>query len=357
MVHDKVFIIAEAGVNHNGNYDRAFELIDVAAESCVDAIKFQTFNTKHLVTRNAFKAPYQVTKTGKNESQYQMLANLELSHGVHRKLKAYSERKGLQFMSTAFDLVSLEFLVTDLQLELLKIPSGELTNGPLLLAYGQSGRDLILSTGMSTTEEVHEALMLVSFGLSGGTDPTAEKNFELFDWRTKQGLLRSKVLLLHCTSQYPAPAHSINLHAISTMMDEYGLRVGYSDHSEGITIACAAVALGARVIEKHFTLDKTLPGPDHSASLEPRELQEMVKAIRSIEKALGDGVKKPQEAERENREASRKSLVAAKDIAEGETFTVANIVAKRPGTGRSPMSYWSVLGTQAKKQYKADDLI
>jgi len=357
MVGRGVFVIAEAGVNHNGDRERAFELVEVAAEAGANAVKFQTFDARELVTRYALKAPYQTKGTAPGESQYEMLTSLELSHDVHRELKAYSESIGLQFMSTAFDHQSLQFLVNDLQLELLKIPSGEVTNGPLLLEYARSGRDLILSTGMCTTEEVHDALRLLQFGLIGGKDPSVENYSKIIDFVEGQNLLQQRLVLLHCTTQYPAPSESINLRAMVQMMDKFNLRVGYSDHSKGISIPCAAVALGACVIEKHFTIDKGLSGPDHSASLEPLELKEMVNSIRIVETALGNGVKEPQKTELENRESSRKSLVAAKDIAHGEIFTEKNVMAKRPGTGRSPMTYWSILGTQAEKQYKTDELI
>jgi len=357
MVNDRVFVIAEAGVNHNGDSDLAFQLVDVAAEAGADAVKFQTFSTERIVTRDALKAPYQRKATDTGDSQFEMLASLELSYKTHRDLKKYSEARGLQFMSTAFDVESLKFLVSDLQLELLKIPSGELTNGPLLLEYAKSGRDLILSTGMSTTSEIREALALLAFGLAGGRDPSVEGHLGVTISEKGQSRLKDQVVLLHCTTEYPAPPESINLRAIGSMRDEFELRVGYSDHSLGISIPCAAVALGSRVIEKHFTLDKCLSGPDHSSSLEPAELRAMVESIRIIELAQGDGVKEPHKVEIRNRNSARKSLVASRNIACGETFTVENLDVKRPGTGRSPMTYWSILGTRASKQYQLDELI
>jgi N-acetylneuraminate synthase len=357
MLGKSIFIIAEAGINHNGNRDMAFNLVEAAAAAGVDAIKFQTFNAEKLVTRTAPKAGYQTRSAKQSESQLEMLSNLELDYETYRALKVYSEQRNLLFMSTAFDSESLKFLTNDLQLKTLKIPSGEMTNGPLLLEYARTNRDLILSTGMSTLEEVGKALEVLAFGLVGWEDPSKEVFEEAFNTKRGQSLLKQRVALLHCTSQYPAPVDSLNLHAMGVLRDTFDLRVGYSDHSEGIVIPCAAVALGAEIIEKHFTLDRSLPGPDHRASLEPVELKQMVEAIRIVERALGNSEKAPQEAERGNREVARKSLVAAKDITLGQIFSTENLTVKRPGTGCSPMLYWSVLGTQAQREYLADELI
>jgi N-acetylneuraminate synthase len=352
-----VFVIAEAGVNHNGDSDFAMQMVDVAGEAGADAIKFQTFDAKALATSSAQKARYQQVTTANAESQQQMLAGLQLDRETHYRLKRRTEEHGLLFMSTAFDSQSLRFLASDLGLPVLKIPSGEITNGPFLLEYAQTNRDLVLSTGMSTIEEVKAALSVLAFGLTGGTSPSIHAFDEAFASETGQDALQTHVTLLHCTTQYPAPFDSVNLKALAGMQTAFGLRIGYSDHTPGTVVTCAAVALGARVIEKHFTLDKTLPGPDHTASLEPRELSEMVESIRRVEQSLGSGEKAPHDAELENRPVARKSLVAAREIGKGELFSPENLLSKRPGDGRSPMSYWSLLGVAATRNYRPDEPI
>ena len=352
-----VFIIAEAGVNHNGNRDIALQMVEAAVGAGVDAVKFQTFNTKNLVTRTAPKAAYQSKMTDPRESQFEMLQKLELNQDTHRALKKYTEQNGLQFLSTAFDLESLAFLSNDLQLEILKIPSGEVTNGPLLLEYAKAGRELILSTGMANLDEIRQALAVLAFGLIGGKTPSIDAFLKAYESEEGQIALRDRVMLLHCTTQYPAPLESINLRAMATLRDTFYLRVGYSDHSEGILVPCAATALGAVSIEKHFTLDCRASGPDHSASLEPAELKQMVEAIRAVHVMLGDGDKTPRGDEMKNREMARKSLVAAQGIVEGERFSQENMTTKRPGTWRSPMSYWSYLGNATNKSYCTDELI
>ena len=354
---ESVFIIAEAGVNHNGDRDIAFQMVEAAAGAGVDAVKFQTFKTKNLVTRTAPKAAYQSETTNPKESQFEMLQKLELDQDTHRALKQFTEQNGLQFLSTAFDLESLAFLSNDLQLEILKIPSGEVTNGPLLLEYAKTGRELILSTGMANLDEIRQALAVLAFGLIGGKPPSINAFLKAYENDEGQTALRDRVTLLHCTTQYPAPLESINLRAMATLRDTFHLRVGYSDHSLGILVPCAATALGAVSIEKHFTLDCRSSGPDHSASLEPVELKQMVEAIRAIDVMLGDGDKIPRGDEIKNREIARKSLVSAQKISEGERFSPENMTTKRPGTGRSPMQYWSYLGNAAIKSYCADDLI
>ena len=354
---ESVFIIAEAGVNHNGDRDIAFQMVEAAAGAGVDAIKFQTFNTKNLVTRTAPKAAYQSETTDPRESQFEMLQKLELDQDTHRALQQYTEQNGLQFLSTAFDLESLAFLSNDLQLEILKIPSGEVTNGPLLLEYAKTGRELILSTGMANLDEIRQALAVLAFGLIGGKTPSIDAFLKAYESEEGQIALRDRVMLLHCTTQYPAPLESINLRAMVTLRDTFHLRVGYSDHSQGILVPCAATALGAVSIEKHFTLDCRASGPDHSASLEPVELKQMVEAIRAVHVMLGDGDKTPRGDEMKNREIARKSLVAAQEISEGERFSHENLTAKRPGTGRSPMSYWNYLGNVTTKSYCTDELI
>lgn len=358
---ESIFIIAEAGVNHNGSRDRAFKLVDAAIEAGANAVKFQTFTAKNLVTKYAAKAGYQKQTTNADESQFVMLKRLELSHDAHRELITYCEKKGIRFLSTAFDLDSLGFLVNDLGLRTLKVPSGEITNGPFLLEHARSGCDLIISTGMATLGEVEEALSVVAFGLVQGTNSSVQPSREVFQqayFSSKgQQLLKRKVTLLHCTTEYPAPMEDINFKAMQTMRSTFGLKIGYSDHSEGITVPIAAAALGALVIEKHFTLDRALPGPDHKASLEPNELKEMVIAVRMVEQAMGNGLKDPMPSELGNRDVARKSLVAADDIKKGDIFTEENLAIKRPGTGRSPMEYWDILGATAQNDHSKDEVI
>ena len=354
---NSVFVIAEAGINHNGSLDLAMEMVDVASAVGADAIKFQTFDASLLVTSSAQKAPYQQMATNEIEPQQKMLSRLQLDRESHYQLKRRAEACGLLFMSTAFDSQSLDFLVNDLDLAVLKIPSGEVTNGPLLLEYAQAGRDLVLSTGMSTLTEVETALSVLAFGLEGKKSPSADTFKRAFISEEGRDALRMHITLLHCTTQYPAPYDSVNLNALPKMQHTFGLRVGYSDHTPGTTIASAAVAMGARVIEKHFTLDKSLPGPDHRASLEGHEFGRMVENIRIVEQSLGDGEKAPHEAELENLPMARKSLVAARNIQQGERFSPDNITIKRPGTGRSPMEYWSIMGQRSKKEYDFDELL
>ncbi len=357
MKIDPVLIIAEAGVNHNGDRDLAFGLVEAAAEAGADAIKFQTFRAETLVTKTASKADYQKRTTGTSESQFQMLAQLELNNETHVALKKHSEQLGLLFISTAFDKESLAFLSRDLQLEILKIPSGELTNGPFLLEFSRTGKQLILSTGMATVEEIKKALSVLAFGLCGGSDPSTAIFSDYYNSHEGQCLLKERVVLLHCTSEYPASIESLDMRSITILRDVFSLKVGYSDHSEGIQAACVATSMGAVVIEKHLTLDRSLTGPDHQASLEPGDFGNMVDIIRSTELMMGDGQKTPSAAEISNRSVARKSLIAARDILQGEMFTNSNVAVKRPGTGRSPMEYWSVIGTRSKRSYSKDELI
>ncbi|MCL4114483.1 UNVERIFIED_CONTAM: hypothetical protein GTU68_020819 [Idotea baltica] len=330
-------IIAEAGVNHNGDEKLAFELIDAAYQAGADIVKFQTFKAKNLVTEEAKQADYQVTNTQKQESQLAMLSRLELSYDAHHQLVKHCERLGIEFLSTAFDSESLDFLVKDLGLTRLKLPSGELTNAPLVLEHARTGCDLIVSTGMATLSEIETALAYAS-----------DKG---------QQALKSKVTILHCTTEYPAPMEEINLKAMDTLGRAFDLPAGYSDHSQGIAIPIAAVARGAVLIEKHFTLDNNMEGPDHKASLEPQDLTAMVSAIRQVELALGSSVKTPTVSEVKNKAVARKSLVAACDIAEGEEFSSENITIKRPGHGMSPYCYWDMLERSSSKAYQAGDLI
>lgn len=351
-------IIAEAGVNHNGSDDLAFSLVDAAHQAGANIVKFQTFKAKNLVTENAQQAEYQVTNSGQKESQYSMLKRLELSYETHHKLVKYCNDLGIEFLSTAFDSESLSFLVDDLGITRLKLPSGEITNAPLVLEHARTGCDLIVSTGMATLSEIEQVLSVIAFGyINSEGNPTEEAlQAAYFSEKGKQ-LLKDKVTLLHCTTEYPAPFNDINLNAMDTMQDAFKLEVGYSDHSAGIVVPIAAVAKGAVLIEKHFTVDKSLPGPDHKASLDPIELKEMVDGIRIVEKILGDGIKGPRPSEVKNKAVARKSLVAATDIAAGESFNTENLGVKRPGNGINPVKYWRYLDKLSSKNYKLGDLI
>lgn len=327
-------IIAEAGVNHNGCLDTAFKLIDVAVEAGVDAVKFQTFKAEKVISRYASKAEYQKKTTNKDESQLEMVRKLELDSKAHEKLIAYCRNKHIEFLSTPFDLESINLLV-ELGLRTLKIPSGEITNLPYLRKIGRLGKNVIMSTGMATLEEVRTALeVLVS-----------------------EGTQKENITVLHCNTEYPTPFEDVNLRAILTMKDKLGVKVGYSDHTPGIEIPIAAVALGASVIEKHFTLDRNMEGPDHRASLEPAELKAMVKSIRNIEKAMGDGIKTPSPSEIKNMPIARKSITASTDIKKGDILSEKNLTIKRPGNGVSPMEWDKVIGQKAKRNFEEDELI
>jgi len=334
---NRTFIIAEAGVNHNGSIDIAKKLIDVAVGAGADAVKFQTFKADKVVTATASKAKYQIENTGTDETQFEMLKRLELSIGAHKELFSYCNKKNIIFMSTPFDEGSADML-DNLGMTIFKIPSGEITNKPLIQHVAGKKKPIILSTGMSYLGEVEKAINWIN---------------EVWDKLSK----KSQLTLLHCTSNYPSKVSDCNLLAMKTMEKSFGLPVGYSDHTLGIEIPIAAVALGARVIEKHFTLDRNMEGPDHKASLEPGELNNMVKAIRNIEKALGNGQKRPSSSEFQNKAIVRKSIVAAKGIKEGEFFTDENITAKRPGTGICLMEWDKIIGKRAKKDFFVDDLI
>ncbi|GKW02656.1 MULTISPECIES: N-acetylneuraminate synthase [Pectobacterium] len=354
-----VYIIAEAGVNHNGSEDLAFKLIDAAYDAGADVVKFQTFKAKKLVTSDAVQAEYQIQNTKKNETQLAMLSRLELSYETHHKLISYCNQKGIEFLSTAFDSESLDFLVNDLKLPRLKIPSGEITNAPLVLEHARTGCDLIVSTGMATLAEVEQALGVIAFGYIADRTQTPSCGAFEAAYASKEGqcALRERVTLLHCTTEYPAPFDEINLRAMDTLKAAFSLPVGYSDHSKGISVPIAAVARGAILIEKHFTLDKDMDGPDHKASLEPDELKKMVMAIREVEQALGSGTKGPAPSEIKNKPIARKSIVAAKAIRKGEILRKEDIEIKRPGTGLSPYRYWSLLGAIAKRDYDEGQFI
>ena len=359
MVQSKphVYVIAEAGVNHNGSLDLARQLIDAAVESGADAVKFQTFKAAGIVTRSASKADYQSEQTDAAESQIQMLQRLELSDEAHAELIPYAASKGIQFLSTAFDFDSLKLLANRFDLPRLKIPSGEMTNAPLILQHARTGKPLIVSTGICTIDEIQTVLGVIAFGYLNLDHPSLDAFQAAFESSEGQTLLKERVTLLHCTTEYPTPYSEINLKAMDAIQDAFGLEVGLSDHSQGINMAIAAAARGATMIEKHFTLSRELPGPDHQASLEPQELQAMVIGIRQVEEALGRQAKEPTASELKNRDIVRKSLVAACRIKTGEVFTAENLAIKRPGTGISPLAYWSVIGNVADRDYSEDELI
>lgn len=352
-------IIAEAGVNHNGRADLAFALVEAAAKAGADVVKFQTFKAELLVTADAPKAEYQQRATGAGESQYAMLKRLELSTDLHHELKREAERLGLEFLSTAFDPESLRFLVDEVGLKRLKLPSGELTNAPFVLEHTRTGAELIVSTGMANLAEIEQALGVIAFGRIAGADerPSVDAFKAAYASAEGQAALKSGVTLLHCTSDYPAAPQTINLSAMDTLAAAFGVPVGYSDHTLGTAMSIAAVARGARVVEKHFTLDRHLEGPDHAASLEPDALAGMIRDIRDVSEALGDGIKRPQAAELSTARVARKSLVARLPIRAGETFTADNLTVMRPGTGLSPIGYWELLGKTAKQDYPAGGLI
>ncbi|RNB53843.1 N-acetylneuraminate synthase [Brevibacillus gelatini] len=354
----KTFIIAEAGVNHNGSLEMAKELVYRAAEAGADAVKFQTFKAEKIISKRAGKAEYQKKTTDKEESQLEMVKKLEMDRAMHEELVAYCKKCQIQFLSTPFDLDSVDLLANEIKVSQLKIPSGEITNAPLLYKAAQTGLPILLSTGMSTLGDIEEALAVLAFGYcQSNAAPSKSSFFQAFYSEEGQHHLQQKVTLLHCTTEYPTPFKDVNLRVIDTLSTAFGLPVGLSDHTEGIAIPIAAVARGAQVIEKHFTLDRNLPGPDHRASIEPAELIQMVTSIRQVEQAIGQAMKLPVPSERGNIAVVRKSLVAATSIQKGERFTEKNMTAKRPGTGVSPMLYWDYIGKVASQDYDEDDVI
>ena len=356
MTH--TFIIAEAGVNHNGDPGLAFDLVEAAAGSGADAVKFQTFRAQDVISADAPKAAYQTRVTSADETQLEMALKLEFGEDVFFDIRDRCHIHGIQFLSTPFEINSVRFLAKKMDLTTLKLPSGEITNGPFLLEAALSRKKIILSTGMSTLDEVEAALGVLAFGFLGADEPPGEEPFRLaFASAEGQTALKEKVSLLHCTTEYPAPFADVNLRAMDTLSAAFGLPVGLSDHTPGIAVPIAAVARGAPIIEKHFTLDRSLPGPDHKASLEPGELKAMVDGIRAVEMAMGDGEKRPMPSEIKNMDIARKSLVTKTPVKAGEPFSEDNLTAKRPGTGLSPMSYWQWLGRPAKRDYAADELI
>ncbi|MDA3016918.1 MAG: N-acetylneuraminate synthase [Actinomycetota bacterium] len=355
----KIFIVAEAGVNHNGSIDLARELVDAAVDAGADAVKFQSFVAASIVTATASKAEYQIANMGSSESQLEMLKKLELSHAQQRELFEYCKNQGIQFLSTPFDFESLKFLTADLGLETIKIGSGELTNAPFLYEVARSSKKIILSTGMSTIDEVTEALGVIAFAMTNDSSqaPTSSSIVAALASTEGNSAVKSRVTLLHCTTDYPTKPSDVNLNAMLTLRDQFGCQVGFSDHSVGIHLAVAAVAMGATVIEKHLTIDRNLPGPDHKASLEPNEFKTLVDQVRDLEDAFGDGTKRPTEIELKNKKIARRSLVASQAIKKGEAFTASNVAIKRPGTGRSPFEYWALLGTKATRDIAEHELI
>lgn len=357
MQAHRTYIIAEAGVNHNGSLAIAKKLVEVAAEAGADAVKFQTFKADRLVSRMAAKAEYQTRTTDVAESQHEMIRKLELDELAHETLIEHCMVCGIQFLSTPFDLESLDLLSGRFGLPCIKIPSGDITNAPLLLKIAQTGKPVILSTGMSTLGEIEDALGVLAFGYLDNREPSIAVFRAIYCSAEGQTILQDKVTLLHCTTEYPAPLEDVNLKVMDTLRSAFGLPVGYSDHTEGITVPIAAVARGAVVIEKHFTLDRNLPGPDHKASLEPAELKQMVAAIRIVEQSLGSSRKHPAASELKNMCVARKSLVAAATISAGEPFTVDNLAVKRPGNGLSPMRYWELLNRKTGRDFSADEVV
>jgi len=351
-----IYIIAEAGVNHNGSFELAKKLIDVAAEAGADAVKFQTFNTDITISRKAVKANYQISTTDAEETQYDMVKKLEFSAETFKKLADYCKEKGITFLSTPFDLPSVDVL-KNLGVPMLKISSGEVMNGPLILKAARTGLPVVLSTGISTLADVEQALGIFAYGYLGGKNPSVAAFKEAYSSPEGQKILKEKLTLLHCTTEYPCPLEDVNLSVMQTMHHAFGLQVGYSDHTAGITVPIAAAALGATVIEKHFTLDKNMPGPDHTASIEPHELKAMVRGIRDAEKALGNPIKVITPSEQKNIVIARKSLVASKPIKKGEIFTEENLGFMRPGSGTMPIYYWEYLGKTAAKDYEVEEMI
>lgn len=353
---EHVLVIAEAGVNHNGSLETALELVDAAAEAGADLVKFQTFRAEALVTKTAPKAAYQIDRTGGGD-QFNMLKALELDEQAHQAILQRCSERSIGFLSTPFDLSSLAFLVDKLKQTCIKVGSGDMTNAPLLLDIAQRGCSIIMSTGMATLDEVERALGVLAFGYIGEGAKNASAFAKAFASPAGKTALQRHVALLHCTTEYPAPINSINLRAMDTLATHFGLPVGFSDHSEGITPSIAATARGARIIEKHITLDRSQDGPDHAASMEPAQFTQMVQAIRDVQGALGSAIKQPDSVELANKVVARKSLVAARPIAKGENFSAQNLTVKRPETGVSALNYFDWLGREATCDYCVDEVV
>jgi N-acetylneuraminate synthase len=353
-----VTIIAEAGVNHNGSLEMAKKLVDAAADAGADAVKFQTFRAEAMASVRAAKAQYQKQTTGTAESQFTMLKQLELDEAAHRVLAARCRTRGILFLSTPFDQDSVDFLAKRIGVPMLKLASGEITNGPLLLSAARTRKPILLSTGMSDIKDIEAALGVLAFGYTRPQDTPSRTAFrKAYASLAARKALRKKVTLLHCTTEYPAPLADVNLLAMDTIRAAFGLPVGLSDHTQGTSIPVAAAARGAVVIEKHFTLDRSLPGPDHRASLVPEELKAMVRGIRDVEIALGTAGKRPAPSERKNLAIARRSLVAAREISKGERFNEGNLACKRPGGAVSPLRYWEFLGKRATRNYRKDQVV
>ena len=351
-----VYIIAEAGVNHNGNRELAMQLVDAAADAGADAVKFQTFKASKLASSRVEKAAYQKSTTPEAESQLEMLLKLELPEAWHGELQSHAKQRGIEFLSTAFDELSLQFLET-LNLPLYKVPSGELTNAPLLWRFAKTGKPLIISTGMATLSEVEEGLAVIAHALQATHAPSSMAEiWQCWSNPAARAKLQGHVTVLHCTSQYPTPWNEVNLRAMDTLADAFGLDVGYSDHTQGSVISIAAVARGASVIEKHFTLDRTLPGPDHQASLEVDELKHMIMDIRALEQALGCGIKTPSAGEWDTRRVARQSIVAANSIPAGKRIEHGDLTTARTGGGLSPNAMWDLIGTICQKTHAAGEV-
>lgn len=355
---NNVFIIAEAGVNHNGSFKEAKNLIDIAVNSGADAVKFQTFKAENLVTKDAGKAGYQNRNLKNNDSQFEMIKKLELTFDEFKSLANYATEKAIIFMSTAFDIESLEFLTSEVKVPYLKVPSGDLTNAPLLYEMAKKELPIILSTGMSTMDDIFNALSILAIGSFDEEKVPSEELIKAY--RKPENylpFLKDKVTILHCTTEYPTPYSDVNLQAMNYIKKETHLPVGYSDHTEGILVSLVAVSLGAKIIEKHFTSDKNLPGPDHAASLEPEELRNLIKEIRNVEEILGIEKKIITSSESENMDIARKSLHAKENISKGTCFTKNNLIAKRPNTGITPFKYWDLLNEKSTQFYSKDEAI
>jgi N-acetylneuraminate synthase len=356
MTAGPCFVIAEAGVNHNGELSLALRLVDAAAAAGADAVKFQTFRTELLTTASAPKAAYQIRQTGGEQSQSEMLKALQLDEPDYREIAAHCRRVGIEFMSTPFDEPSVDMLVS-LGVGRLKVSSGDLTNGPLLLRMARTGLPIILSTGMGTLDDIRMALSVIAFGYRQGHAPGTRAFAQAFQSSEGQAALSQHVTLLHCTSDYPTPPADVNLRAMTTIAETFRLPVGYSDHTAGTVVAIGAVARGATVVEKHITLDRSMPGPDHTASLEPGEFTEMVRSVRELEESLGSSEKKPTGPEQSTALVARRSLYASRAIQAGEIFTEAHLACRRPCAGRSPMEYWDLIGTPSARNYAPGEAI
>ncbi len=354
----KIIIIAEAGVNHNGDLSLAKELVDIAVDAGADFVKFQTFTAEEVVSTHAEQAEYQSRNTGISQSQLDMIKKLELAKADFIELYKYCKKSKINFLSTAFDIKNLNFLIKECRIPCIKIPSGELTNAPFLYEIGKLRLPLILSTGMANLDEIGQALAVLSYGWSRNNEPSSvQQCFDYYATDEGRNILNDKINILQCVTEYPAPYKDTNLRAMQTIAQKFKVATGLSDHSKGIHIPVAAVAMGATIIEKHYTKDRNLPGPDHKASLEPNELKDMVQFIRDTENAMGDGIKRPQQSEIKNIAIARRSIVASETIKKGEIYTNNNITCKRPGDGKTAMLYWDMLGQKCLSEVEKDQVV